>query len=179
MLSPLSRDRRFVVIRFDDKNDLQTLFAIHPPCATHRDYRYGGEVIIIREEGIWRGNKRRLYCVLSNEITRESKSWASFFEQRVFEYNIGMDVIEVNIELRGDSKINVEINIALRGECLIFALNIILFVHESRKWTLGYDRVIFAVNAVSRKEMKFLKLVPNLFSRNYGSFEISFSPLLE
>lgn len=43
-----------------------------------------------------------------------------------------MDVIEVNIELRGDSKINVEINIALRGECLIFALNII-FVHESRK----------------------------------------------
>lgn len=89
-----------------------------------------------------------------------------------------MDVIEVNIELRGDSKINVEINIALRGECLIFALNII-FVHESRKWTLGYDRVIFAVNAVSRKEMKFLKLVPNLFSRNYGSFEISFSPLLE
>lgn len=44
-----------------------------------------------------------------------------------------MDVIEVNIELRGDSKINVEINIALRGECLIFALNIILFVHESRK----------------------------------------------
>lgn len=33
---------------------------------------------------------------------------------------------------------------------------------ESQMNSLGYDKVIFAVNAVS-SEMKFLKLLPNLF----------------